>query len=332
MAPTNHPFFLFLNMANSSAILDWCIVRLGEDHNWWVDEVSDPVRWDTDGLSIIDPRQTSHLTDLVEPLRDYGFNQDLFDAAFIPFRIEKEVGSGRIRLKRVKDSFFDSEEKLFALADIVDDENGPYADLLDHLTKCRVKLLNDVFKFESKLTVDEVEEELREDQNASFIEGKAVHSFDELCAILDYTPAGFDEDAEDGEAPAGGEEEGIEDADLPDLDEEGEAALKGDQSLKWDEDEANGDDDDDGKKKPKGGDDDEDEDEEKDDDSDDEDEDEDKPRAKSKSKASAKKASKPASKPVAKTSSKPAAKAPSKSAPKPAAKSAAKPAAKGKKR
>jgi hypothetical protein len=332
MAPTNHPFFLFLNMANSSAILDWCIVRLGEDHNWWVDEVSDPVRWDTDGLSIIDPRQTSHLTDLVEPLRDYGFNQDLFDAAFIPFRIEKEVGSGRIRLKRVKDSFFDSEEKLFALADIVDDENGPYADLLDHLTKCRVKLLNDVFKFESKLTVDEVEEELREDQNASFIEGKAVHSFDELCAILDYTPAGFDEDAEEGEAPAGGEEEGIEDADLPDLDEEGEAALKGDQSLKWDEDEANGDDDDDGKKKPKGGDDDEDEDEEKDDDSDDEDEDEDKPRAKSKSKASAKKASKPASKPVAKTSSKPAAKAPSKSAPKPAAKSAAKPAAKGKKR
>jgi hypothetical protein len=319
-------------MANSSAILDWCIVRLGEDHNWWVDEVSDPVRWDTDGLSIIDPRQTSHLTDLVEPLRDYGFNQDLFDAAFIPFRIEKEVGSGRIRLKRVKDSFFDSEEKLFALADIVDDENGPYADLLDHLTKCRVKLLNDVFKFESKLTVDEVEEELREDQNASFIEGKAVHSFDELCAILDYTPAGFDEDAEEGEAPAGGEEEGIEDADLPDLDEEGEAALKGDQSLKWDEDEANGDDDDDGKKKPKGGDDDEDEDEEKDDDSDDEDEDEDKPRAKSKSKASAKKASKPASKPVAKTSSKPAAKAPSKSAPKPAAKSAAKPAAKGKKR
>lgn len=333
MAPTIPPSLPSLIMANSSAILDWCIVRLGEDHNWWVDEVSDPVRWDTDGLSIIDPRQTSHLTDLVEPLRDYGFNQDLFDAAFIPFRIEKEVGSGRIRLKRVKDSFFDSEEKLFALADIVDDENGPYADLLDHLTKCRVKLLNDIFKFESKLTVDEVEEELREDQNASFIEGKAVHSFDELCAILDYTPAGFDEDAEEGEAPAGGEEEGIEDADLPDLDEEGEAALKGDQSLKWDEDEADGDDD--GKKNPTGGDN-EDEDEDKDDDSDDEDEDGDKPRAKSKSKAPAKKASKPASKPVVKTSSKPAAKAlakaPSKSAPKPAAKSAAKPAAKGKKR
>lgn len=309
-------------MANSSAILDWCIVRLGEDHNWWVDEVSDPVRWDTDGLSIIDPRQASHLIDLVEPLRDYGFDQDLFEAAFIPFRIEKEVGAARIRLRRVKDSLFDSEEKLFALADIVDDENGPYADLLDHLTKCRVKLLNDVFKFEAKLTVDEVEDELREDQNASFIEGKAVHSFDELCAILDYTPAGFDEDAEEGEAPAAGEEEEIDDADLPDLDEEGEEALKGDQSLKWDEDD--GDEDDDESKKAKGDDDDEDEDDspKKSSDDDDDDDADEKPRTKSKSKSASapKKATKPAAKAPAKAHAKASAKAPAKAPHKPAAK------------
>ena len=307
-------------MANSSAILDWCIVRLGEDHNWWVDEVSDPVRWDTDGLSIIDPRQASHLIDLVEPLRDYGFDQDLFEAAFIPFRIEKEVGAARIRLRRVKDSLFDSEEKLFALADIVDDENGPYADLLDHLTKCRVKLLNDVFKFEAKLTVDEVEDELREDQNASFIEGKAVHSFDELCAILDYTPAGFDEDAEEGEAPAAGEEEEIDDADLPDLDEEGEEALKGDQSLKWDEDD--GDEDDDESKKAKGDDDDEDEDDSPKKSSDDDDDADEKPRTKSKSKSASapKKATKPAAKAPAKAHAKASAKAPAKAPHKPAAK------------
>jgi hypothetical protein len=312
-------------MANSSAILDWCNVRLGEDHNWWADEVSDPVRWDTDGLSIIDPRQAAHLIDLVEPLRDYGFDQDLFESAFIPFRIEKEVAAGRIRLKRVKDSIFDSDEKLFALADVVDDENGPYADLLDHLTKCRVKLLNDVFKFEAKLTVDEVEDELREDQNASFIEGKPVHSFDELCAILDYTPAGFDEDAEEGEAPAAGEEEEIDDADLPDLDEEGEEALKGDQSLKWDEDEAEGAETDETKKAKTDGDDDDEDEDSDDEDSEDDDEDEDeddededgKPRAKSKTK----------SKPAAKKAAKPAAKP----APKKAAKPAPKPAAKGKK-
>lgn len=223
-------------MAKSSKSLDWCIVHLGEDHNWWVDEVSDPIRWDVDGLSIVDPRQVDHLIDLVESLRDYGFDQDIMDAAFIPFRIEKDLGNGRVRLRRVKESIFESDSKLFALADTIDDENGPYADLLDHITRCRVKMLNDLFNFESKLTVDEVEDEIREDQNASFIEGRAVHTFDELTAILEYVPAGWDSDEE---RPASKNEDDVDADDLPDLaeDAEEEAKLKNDQSLKWDEDE-----------------------------------------------------------------------------------------------
>lgn len=213
--------------------LDWCIVRLGDDHNWWVTETSDPVRWDVDGLSIVDPRQIQHLIELVDPLRDYGFDQDIFEAAFIPFRIDKDLGNAQVRLKRTKESLFESEEKLFGLPDILDEENGPYADLLDHLTRCRVKMLNDLFNFESKLSVDEVEDEIREDQNSNFIQGKAVHTFEELTAILDYMPAGYDTDEE---APAKGIED--EDADdLPELDEEEEEKLKNDESLKWDEDE-----------------------------------------------------------------------------------------------
>jgi hypothetical protein len=262
-------------MAKSSATLDWCIVRLGEDHNWWVDEVSDSVRWDVDGLSIIDPRQMAHLIDLVEPLRDYGFDQDIMEAAFIPFRIEKEAGEQRVRLKRVKDSFFESEEKLFALADILDEENGPYADLLDHLTRCRVKMLNDLFNFESKLTVDEVEDEIREDQNTSFIEGKAIHTFDELSAILDYVPAGWE--SEEGEERATKGDDDIDEDDLPDLDEEDEKSLEGDASLKWDEDE-DSDEDEDGTKKKTGGDEDEDEDEDAKPSKDDDDDEDEKPK------------------------------------------------------
>jgi len=253
-------------MAKSSTTLDWCIVRLGEDHNWWVDEVSDPVRWDVDGLSIIDPRQVAHMIELVEPLRDYGFDQDIFDAAFIPFRIDKDLGDGRVRLKRVKDSIIESDEKLFALADVLDEENGPYADLLDHLTRCRVKMLNDLFNFESKLTVDEVEDEIREEQNTHFIEGKAIHTFEELTDILDYVPAGWDTDDEVAEKD---EDDEADDDDLPELDEEEEEKLKNDQSLKWDEDEEEDDED---------SDDDEDEDDDSDDDDleeeDDEEEDE----------------------------------------------------------
>jgi len=259
-------------MAKATSTLDWCVVRLGDDHNWWVHETSDPVRWDVDGLSIIDPRQRDHLIELVDPLRDYGFDQDLMERAFIPFRIEKDLGSGKVRLKRTKESLFESEEKLFMLPDILDEENGPYADLLDHLTRCRVKMLNDLFEFESKLTIDEVEDELREDQNSSFIEGKAVHSFEEITAILDFMPAGYESD---DEKPAKSTEE---DDDLPELDEAEEEKLKNDESLKWDED----DEDEEGKDKDKEKDEDaEDGDEEKPSKGEDEDE---KPRARSRGK------------------------------------------------
>jgi hypothetical protein len=269
-------------MAKASTSLDWCIVRLGEDHNWWVDEVSDPIRWDVDGLSIIDPRQVAHLIELVEPLRDYGFDQDVFEGAFFSFRIEKDLGTGKVRLKRVKESIFDSEEKLFVLPDILDEENGPYADLLDHLTRCRVKMLNDLFDFESKLTVDEVEDEIREDQNTNFIEGKAIHTFEELTTILDYVPAGYDTDNEEAEKPTDAEDDTD---DLPELDAAEEEKLKNDESLKWDEE-----DDSEEKEEKKDGDEDEDdEDEDKDKEKDDDDEkeesdDEDKPRPKTRGK------------------------------------------------
>jgi hypothetical protein len=230
-------------MAKSASKLEWCIVRLGEDHNWWVEEVSDPVRWDVDGLSIIDPRQVQHIIDLVEPMREYGFDQDAMEAAFIPFRIEKDLGSGRVRLIRVKESLFDSEDKLFALPDLLDEENGPYADFLDHITRVRVKMLNDLFDFEQQVSVDEVEDEIREARNVDFMEGKAVHVFTEVTEILDYTPAGWEaEEEEEGRHPTAKEDE-LDDAELPALDESEEEQLKNDQSLKWDEDdeEAEGD-------------------------------------------------------------------------------------------
>ena len=234
-------------MAKGTPPLEWCIVRLGEDHNWWVGEVSDPVRWDVDGLSIIDPRQVDHLIELIDPLREYGFDTDLFERAFIPFRIAKDLGKGKVRLARTKQPLLESEEKLFALPDVIDEENGPYADFLDHITRLRVKQLNDLLDFEEKLTVDEVEDQLREAQNNDYIEGKAVHLFTEVTAILDFMPAGHGDDDEEGDkGSAGGAEH-----DLPDVEEEEDEKMKNDASLKWDEDEE-GDKDDDKAKKPDG--------------------------------------------------------------------------------
>jgi hypothetical protein len=254
-------------MAKGTPQLEWCIVRLGEDHNWWVDEVSDPVHWDVDGLSIIDPRQVAHVIELIEPLREYGFDPDAFERAFISFRISKDLGKGRVRLARTKEPLLESDEKLFALPDIIDEENGPYADLLDHLTRLRVKLLNELFDFEEKLTVDEVEDQIRESENNDFIEGRAVHLFSEIIAILDFMPAGYgDEDEESEKRPASeGESE-----DLPDIDEEEDERMKNDTSLKWDDEEegkTEGDAEKEGKEGKAEGD------KDKDDDEDDEDED-----------------------------------------------------------
>jgi hypothetical protein len=268
-------------MAKGTPQLEWCNVRLGEDHNWWVDEVSDPVHWDVDALSIIDPRQVDHLIEAIEPLREYGFDPDIFERAFIAFRIVKDLGKGRVNLRRTKEALLESDEKLFALPDIIDEENGPYADLLDHLTRLRVKLLNDLFDFEEKLTVDEVEDQIREAQNNDFIEGKSVHLFTELTAILDFMPAGYGDEDDEEAAPVGKrskrraadeEEEGD---DLPDIDEEEDERMKNDSSLKWDEDEEESKEGEDADaKKGEGDEDDEDEDDGAEKDFDDEDEEE----------------------------------------------------------
>ncbi|HVZ62977.1 MAG TPA: hypothetical protein VG936_00195 [Lacunisphaera sp.] len=249
-------------MAKGTPQLEWCVVRLGEDHNWWVDEVSDPVHWDVDGLSIIDPRQVDHIVELIEPLREYGFDSNLFERAFIPFRIVKDLGKGRVRLARTKQPLLESEEKLFALPDIIDEENGPYADFLDHITRLRVKLLNDLLDFEEKLTIDEVEDQIREAQNNDFIEGKAVHLFQEITAILDFMPAGHGDDEE--ESDKGRDED--EDDDLPEVEEDEEEKLKGDSSLKWDDDDEEGGDKDDDEQGGKDDEEDDDDEEEEEDD------------------------------------------------------------------
>jgi hypothetical protein len=223
-------------MPNPTTKLTWCKARLGEDLNWWVQEISDPIHWDVDGLGIIDPRQFQHIVELLEPLQDYGLRNELVDDAFYSFGIDKVEADKTVLLKRVEDSILESEEVLFALPDILDDDKGPYADLLDHITKLRIKMLNDLIDFSQTLTVEELEEDIREKQNADFMEGRASHFFTELTAILEYVPDGFalDED-EENEKPS---EEEVLEKDFGDIDTgEDDEKIEEDDTMKWDEDE-----------------------------------------------------------------------------------------------
>ncbi|OAI50226.1 hypothetical protein AYO37_00295 [Opitutia bacterium SCGC AG-212-L18] len=235
-------------MALSSPKLKWIVVRLGQDMNWWVEETSDPINWDTvDGLSLLDPRQIAYVIDAADQLIEYGFQLNLIDQAFYKFRVVKDVGKGQIKLERVKDSLFDATEPLFALPNIIDEEKGPYADLINQLIYARIKMLNDLIDFEQHLTIDELEEEIREHQAADYMEGKAIHVFSELIAILEYVPEGYELDVGEEEVPekSQGESSSL-DEEFPDLEEED---LEQDETMRWgDEDEEDLDEDDDNEK------------------------------------------------------------------------------------
>ena len=228
-------------MSKPNNKLTWCKARLGEDMNWWIHEISDSVHWDADGLGIIDPRQFQYIIDLLEPLSDYGLQNELVDDAFYSFGIDKVEKDKTVLLKRVHDSILESEDPLFALPDVLDEEKGPYADLLDHITKLRVKMLNDLIDFSQNLTVEELEEEIREAQNADFLEGRVSHFFSELTAILEYIPEGFELDDEDESKPKSEDEE-LE-KDLADVDAVTDEKIEEDETMKWDEEEEEADED-----------------------------------------------------------------------------------------
>jgi len=203
--------------------------------NWWIKETSDPLHWDVDGLGIIDPRQFQHITELLEPLQEYGLQNELVDDAFYSFAIDEVEKDKTVHLKRIKDSILESEEQLFALPDILDEDKGPYADLLDHLTKLRIKMLNDLIDFSQKLTIEELEEEIREQQSGDFMEGRATHFFTEITAILEYVPEGFELEEEDSSQKSEDEEleKDLNEIDAGEVDEK----IEEDDTMKWDEEE-----------------------------------------------------------------------------------------------
>ncbi|MDR2512330.1 MAG: hypothetical protein LBD01_00780 [Puniceicoccales bacterium] len=221
-------------MAKSSKNLLWCVVHLRKDKNWWVKKTNNTGNWDTDGLPIIDPKQFAHVLDLLDPLREYGLVMDFLEQAFIPFQVQEALADKQLRLVRVNDSFVDSDEVLFALPDVADEDASPYSEFLTHITKLRVKFLNDNVKFEQKLTIDDLEDQVRELQSQTDAEGHALHAFTEVTDILEFVPEGYELSSEE-------EETTVEDADEEDIDVgEGfdldtEEKIEEDDTMHWDE-------------------------------------------------------------------------------------------------
>jgi hypothetical protein len=219
-------------MVQKSHKLEWCLVRIGENMNWWATEVSDPIHWDVDGLGIIDPKQIGYILEQCDALREYGFDPDIVDLAFNSFKIVSEEKKDQVRLASTGESLLEDDNTHFGMPDVIDEEKGPYADFLDAITRFRVKMLNDLIEFDRNLTVDELEDEIRERQNQDYMEGKAVHPFQEVISILEYVPDGYELDEDE---PSKRDEDDIED--IPDFNEDESEKIEEDETMRWDEEE-----------------------------------------------------------------------------------------------
>lgn len=222
-------------MAKNSTKLKWCKVRLGNDLNWWVSETSDKINWDADGLSIIDPRQASHIVETLGGLKEYGLQDSIVEKAFFTFAIDGKAEKDNVKIVRVNGSVFDEDEQYFLLPNNLDDEGSPYAEFLDHITALQIKMLNSTFDFEEKLTIEDLEDEVREKYHNDYMEGKAIHVFAEVMDILEYVPEGYSlEDEDEFEKPKEAEDSYDDIDDLPSDDEEN---IEEDETMQWDEDE-----------------------------------------------------------------------------------------------
>lgn len=227
-------------MKKTGPSLDWCVVRLGKDENWWVESISDKENWDVEDLGIIDPKQFLHINELIDSMTEFGLDSQLIDEAFFTFEIAEEVKGGMIKLVRVRDSLLKAEDMLFALPDVLDEEKGPYADFLNHISSVRVSMLNELIEFTEPYTQEEMEEVLAEKENNDFLEAKRSHFSEELLSILEFVPEGFaiDSDLEEYSENSSKKEEDYSDLEtgLVEVSDKEEKLLP-DEDLKWEEEE-----------------------------------------------------------------------------------------------
>ena len=226
-------------MKKTSPSLDWCVVRCGDDKKWWIDSISDNENWDVEDLGIIDPKQFLYINELLDSMTEFGLESQLVDEAFFTFEISEEVDGGKVRLDRVRDSLLKAEDMLFALPDVLDEEKGPYADFLNHVSQIRVAMLNDLIEFAEPYTLEEMEEVLSEKLNNDYLEGRRSHFSDELISIVEFVPDGFEIDSdldEEKDEDEEGEDYSDLDSELLDVPDKEEKLLP-DEDLKWEDDE-----------------------------------------------------------------------------------------------
>jgi hypothetical protein len=170
--------------------------------------LSDETHWESEGLSLIDPYQLEYLWELLSPLRECGFRDEIWENAFCKFRIEKELPDKYVQLVAIDIDLTDSIEKLFLLPYAHSDFSERYTELMEHLMQLRVKWLNRVFDLKQPLEFEDIEVHFRDQEREKHLNGSTVHAFEEMVSVLEYVPNGLDNNEDDADDLEEDEEEG----------------------------------------------------------------------------------------------------------------------------
>jgi hypothetical protein len=123
---------------------------------------------------------------------EYGLRNEIIEGAFLKFRIASELQNKQAKLEFTTMKALSSEEPLFLLPNVISDNEGPYAEFIDHIIRLRVKLLNDLIDFKVPIDMEEIEESMREKYQEKYTDGNNIYIFDEIVDILEYISAGYD--------------------------------------------------------------------------------------------------------------------------------------------
>ncbi len=176
-----------MQLVNTSSRI---VVKLGDDFNWRLHQLNSDLDTPPDQHGVLDPRQVRHLLDDLAEYRKFGIDPSVFTEAFRCYAVVAEVSEGILQLEAV-DANADGD--LFALPVIDEDGDGRYWDFLDALSAARVRKLNVTHHYVTPCTIEEVQEELETLDHDRYISDDAMHAFDQITEILNWSPAEWDQ-------------------------------------------------------------------------------------------------------------------------------------------
>lgn len=171
----------------------WVIFRQGDDANWWLEHTSEEAEPGMASHGVLDPQQVAQLVEALDPYYKHGLTRRQVKTAFLVYRVEAEVSEERMRLVATQDNILDGGADLFALPVVGEEGTGPFADFLDALSAARIRLLNATHHYVRNCTEMEMFEELDALDQDRFFSAEAIHVYDEIAEILQWSPAEWDD-------------------------------------------------------------------------------------------------------------------------------------------